>query len=112
MPSGVARTIEKLEQRLIDLILEVIPDAERDHKWGRLTFTRGGDWHHWICAVTSTKKAVKLTLHKGSLLADPSGAMEGDGRYTRHISFAADEELDPNVIAPILREAAKRQTEM
>jgi hypothetical protein len=37
---------------------------------GRLTFTREGDWHHWICAVSATKNAVKLVIHKGALLAD------------------------------------------
>ena len=26
--------------------------------WGRLTFTRAGDWHHWTCAIPSTKDAV------------------------------------------------------
>jgi hypothetical protein len=28
---------------LIDLILAVLPDAQHERKWGRLTFTRAGD---------------------------------------------------------------------
>jgi hypothetical protein len=99
-------------ERLIDLVQAELPDSEHDLKWGRLTFTRGGDWHHWICAVAPTKRAVRLVIHKGVLLDDPDAAMEGSGRYTRSISFDAPDEIDPDVVAPILREAAERQTEM
>ncbi len=94
------------------MILGELPEAQHERKWGQLTFTLQGDWHHWICAVASTKKAVKLVIHKGALLADPHGAMEGKGRYLRAIRFQAPEEINPSVLAPILREAAARQTEM
>jgi hypothetical protein len=99
-------------ERLIEVILAELPDAQHERKWGRLTFTREGNWHHWICAISPTKGAVKLVIHKGALLADPRGAMEGTGRYTRTVSFRTREEIDPDVVAPILREAAGRQTEM
>jgi hypothetical protein len=99
-------------ERLVELIRAVLPDARHERKWGRLTFTVEGDWHHWICAIAPTKDAVKLVFHKGSLLADPHGALEGEGRYIRTISFKAPGEIDPDVVAPILREAAARQTEM
>jgi hypothetical protein len=111
MPSldeGLSPTVE----RLVELVLGELPDAQYERKWGRLTFTREGDWHHWIAAVAPTKKAVKLVLHKGALLADPHGVMEGGGRYTRAIPFRAPDEVDPDVVGPILREAATRQTEM
>jgi hypothetical protein len=98
--------------RLIEAILGELPDAQHERKWGQLTFTRDGDWHHWICAVSPTKKAVKLVIHKGALLADPHGAMEGKGRYTRAIPFQAPDEIDAAILGPILREAAARQTEM
>jgi hypothetical protein len=99
-------------ERLVEVILAELPDAEHERKWGQLTFTREGDWHHWICAVSPTKNAVKLVIHKGVLLADPHRAMEGKGRYTRAIAFRAPDEINTDVVAPILREAAVRQTEM
>jgi hypothetical protein len=99
-------------ERLVEVILGELPHAERDRKWGQLTFTRGGDWHHWICAISPTKTAVKLMIHKGALLADPYEAMEGKGRYLRAIPFQAPDEINPDVVAPILREAAARQTEI
>jgi hypothetical protein len=99
-------------ERLIEVILDQLPDAQHQRKWGRLTFTRGGDWHHWICAVAPTRGGVKLVLHKGALLDDPHEAMEGAGRYTRAIPFRTPEEIDPERVAPLLRQAADRQTEM
>jgi hypothetical protein len=99
-------------ERLVDVILGELPDAHRERRWGRLTFTCGGDWHHWICAISPTKNALKLILHKGAMLADPQGAMEGGGRYTRAISFREPDEIDPAIVGPILREAAARQTQM
>lgn len=98
-------------ERLIEVLLGVLPDAELGRKWGQLTFTCEGDWHHWIGAISPTKKAVKLVIHKGALLADPHGTMEGNGRYTRSIPFQTPEEIDTDVLAPILLEAAARQTE-
>jgi hypothetical protein len=97
---------------LIGLVFGVLPDAEHARKWGQLTFTREGDWHHWICAITATRSAVKLVIHKGALLADPQGIMEGQGRYSRSIAFRSQDEIDAAVVAPILREAAARRTEM
>jgi hypothetical protein len=102
------RTVE----RLIDVVFDALPDAQHERKWGQLTFTRNDDWHHWICAISPTKKAVKLVIHKGALLADPHGVMQGEGRYSRNIPFRSADEIDTDVVASILREAATRQTEM
>src|SRR5215211_42035 len=74
-------------ERLIEVLLGALPDAPRELKWGRLTFTCEGDWHHWICAISPTKKEMKLMIHKGALFADPHGVMEGNGWYTRAIPF-------------------------
>jgi hypothetical protein len=99
-------------ERLIDVVVDALPDAEPALKWGRLTFTRNGDWHHWVCAIAPARKAVRLLIHKGALLADPRGVLEGDGRYLRAITFSAPDDVDADLIAPFLREAAARQREM
>jgi hypothetical protein len=99
-------------ERLIEVVLDALPGMQHERKWGQLTFTREGDWHHWICAISSSRQAVKLVLHKGVLLADPHEVMEGKGRYSRAIPFRSSEEIDADVLVPILREAAARQTEM
>jgi hypothetical protein len=99
-------------ERLIDVVVDVLPDAQHERKWGRLTFTRNEDWHHWLCAIAPTGKGAKLLVHKGALVADPHGVLQGEGRYLRGIAFASPEDVDADVVAPILREASARQTEM
>ena len=99
-------------ERLVEVVLGELPGAQQARKWGQLTFTREGDWHHWICAMSPTANAIKLVIHKGAMLDDPQGVMEGKGRYLRAIRFEKPDELDPDVVGPILREAAARQTEM
>jgi len=49
---------------------------------------------------------------QGRLLADPYGVMEGEGRYSPTIVVRSLEQIDADVLAPILGEAAARQTEM
>jgi hypothetical protein len=92
--------------------LDELPDAEHDHKWGQLKFTREADWHHWICAISPSKTAVKLVIHKGAMLADPHRTMEGSGPERRSMPFRTPDEIDPGVVMPILRPASDRQTEM
>jgi hypothetical protein len=99
-------------ERLIEVISGELPDAQHERKWAQLTFTREADWHHWICAISPRRKAVKLMIHKGAMLADPHRAMKGSGRYMRSIHFRTPDEIDPGVVVPILRQAADRQTEM
>ena len=80
-------------------------------KWQRLTFTVNDDWHHWLCAITVSRQAVSLTFHKGSLLDDPAGLLEGDGRYVRHVPYdrAAG---NPDAVKDLVRQAVTRQTDM
>jgi hypothetical protein len=107
LDEGLRPTVE----RLIDVVVEALPEAEDAWKWGRLTFTRNGDWHHWLCAIAPGRKSARLLVHKGALLADPHGVLEGDGRYLRAITFCSPDDVDADLIAPILREAAARQKE-
>jgi hypothetical protein len=99
-------------ERLVEVILEALPEAQHARKWGQLTFTQDGDWHHWICAISPTRKVIKLVLHKGAMLDDPDSVLEGSARYTRSIAFRAPDEIDASVVVPILRQAAQRRTEM
>jgi hypothetical protein len=109
---GLDERSRPIVERLLDVVADVLPDAEHAQKWGRLTFTRNEDWHHWLCAIAPTGKGVKLLIHKGALLADPHGLLKGEGRYLRAIAFASPEDVDADVVGPILREAAARQSEL
>ena len=80
-------------------------------KWGRLTFTIDGNWHHWLCAIAVTRGSVNLVFHKGSLLDDPAGLLRGDGRYLRHVTYD-DAVAHPEAVAGLLRQAIHHQTDM
>lgn len=80
-------------------------------KWRRLTFTVDDDWHHWLCAIAVAKRGVALVFHKGVLLDDPAGLLEGEGRYVREISYERAA-ADPDAVTALVREAVARQMEM
>jgi hypothetical protein len=80
-------------------------------KWGRLTFTLGGNWHHWLCAIAVTNREVKLMFHKGSLLDDPARLLQGDGRYVRHVE-QGQASADPEALTALVQEAIAHQTDL
>lgn len=84
------------------------PRLQRAVKWRRLTFTVGGDWHHWLCAVAAAKAGVRLVFHKG-VLADPEGMLTGSGRYVRELT---GEEVirRPQAVRALVAEAIRKQT--
>jgi hypothetical protein len=43
-------------ERLIEVIMGELHDVQHARKWGQLTFTRGADWHHWIYAVSPSRR--------------------------------------------------------
>lgn len=97
---------------LMQVIFEAEPAIEVAMKWRRLTFTLNGNWHHWICGIQTTKKGVTLHFHKGWLLPDPGGMLQGQGKHGRLIRFADGEEIDRDNLRILLRQAVIRQTEM
>lgn len=100
-------------EELADRVRATGSPAELDEaiKWNRLTFTVGGDWHHWVCAVSVTNRAVSLLFHQGALLDDPAGLLDGDGRYLRGLPYA-QARLDPGAATALIRQALARRNDM
>lgn len=97
--------------QLADLIRATLDDVEEAVKWGRLTFTVDGNWHHWLCAIGATKTETKLMFHKGALLDDPSGLLEGEGRYLRSVRHDVAT-AHPEAVMALIQEAILHQTDM
>jgi hypothetical protein len=90
---GVDERPRPTVERLIDLILGELPDAQHErngsahlHSRGRLAPADRRDLAH--------KKAAKVVIHKGALLADPR-VMERVGRYSRAIPFRSPNRSTP-----------------
>jgi hypothetical protein len=98
-------------QELAGLVRRAGGGLEEAVKWGRLTFTAGGDWHHWVCAVAESAKVVALVFHKGVLLDDPAGLLTGDAKYIRSVPY--DRAVaDPDAVIALVRSAIAHQTDM
>ncbi|HZO27313.1 MAG TPA: DUF1801 domain-containing protein [Chloroflexota bacterium] len=80
-------------------------------KWRRLTFTVHDNWHHWLCAVAVSRGGAKLVFHKGALLRDPDGLLQGESRYLREIPYDAAAAHSKAATA-LVREAIVHQTDM
>ena len=96
---------------LADLVRAAHAGLDEAVKWGRLTFTSGGDWHHWLCAVAASAKSVSLTFHKGALLADPAGLLQGSGKYVRQVPHEVAV-AHPREVGDLIKEAVAHQKDM
>lgn len=66
------------------MILGVSPEIQEDIKWQCPTFEYRGTM---ASLVVRTKKAAHLMFHRGTLLDDPTGILEGDGPQVRKVLF-------------------------
>ncbi len=106
---GADPTFAQVVRRLASVIADVEPRLECAVKWGRLTFALDGDYHHWICGIGVTKKAVALTFHFGGLLRDPAGLfIAGSSRFGRKLEYRVPECVDEAVVADFVSQALDR----
>lgn len=96
---------------LADLVRGAVQEVDVAIKWRRLTFTVDGNWHHWLCAISVTTRGVNLLFHKGSLLDDPAGVLEGEGRYLRHVPHHPAV-ANPKVVTALVHQAILHQTDI
>lgn len=102
-------TFVRLVRRLASVIGSVEPRLECAVKWGRLTFALDGDYHHWICGIGITKKAVVLTFHFGGLLRGPAGLFSaGASRFGRKLEYRVPEDVNDAVIVDFVSQALGR----
>jgi len=92
--------------RVRQLIHEADPDVVETWKWRGVPV-----WEHdgILCTGETYKQVVKLTFHKGAVLADPKGlfnaSLEGNAR--RAIDLREGDRLDPAAFKALIRAAAK-----
>jgi len=121
MPQDQALAVEQWLSRLdpptrteVEQVEQVVtaadPRVRRAVKWGRLTYSLEGNWHHWLCAVAVSKRARRLVFHKGALLEDRSGLLDGDGRYVREIPLA-EALRQGDGVADLVRSAIRHETD-
>jgi len=116
---GVMEYIEKSEppsqeliKALMQIVLEAEPQMEEAIKWNRITFTLNGNWNHWICGIEQTKRQVSFIFHKGALLTDSSGLLQGTGKYIRQIRVTGLTDTNKKKLIDLIKQAVAKQMVM
>lgn len=77
-------------QAVRKIILETDPKMEECIKWSSPTFTYKGNMASFFM---NAKKMVSLMFHKGAILPNSSGLLEGNGKEARTARFANLEDI-------------------
>ena len=78
-------------QRVREIILGVHPQMQETIKWSSPTFIYKGNMASYFM---NAKKHVSLMFHKGALIQDKTGLLEGEGKEGRTAKFANMEEIE------------------
>lgn len=78
-------------QRVREIILETDPRIEEAIKWSSPTFMYRGNIASFFM---NAKKFVSLMFHKGALIPDNTGLLEGDGKEARVARFVDLEDIE------------------
>lgn len=78
-------------QRVREIILNAHPAMEETIKWSSPTFIYKGNMASYFM---NAKKHVSLMFHKGALIHDATGLLQGDGKEGRTAKFANMEEIE------------------
>jgi uncharacterized protein YdeI (YjbR/CyaY-like superfamily) len=73
------------------IILSADDRVEETIKWSSSTFMYKGNMASFFM---NSKKAVSLMFHKGALIKDASGLLEGDGKEARAARFNDMKDID------------------
>lgn len=93
-------------RRLHSIILSVDKRFRSSIKWKMLTYAINGDFHHWICAVSITKKNIGLAFHFGGLLDDEKHLLvKGGSKFFRKIEIDSLHKIDEAAIKELLLQA-------
>ncbi len=97
-------------KKMVEVLAEVIESVDKkltcEIKWGRLTYGFSGDYHHWICGIAQTKKAISLIFHFGGILDDKNKKfIAGDSFFFRKLEYPEIGDIDKKVIKDFVKQA-------
>ena len=78
-------------QRVREIILNAHPGIEETIKWSSPTFMYKGNMASYFMKA---KKHVSLMFHKGAMIQEASGILEGDGKEGRSAKFFSMEDIE------------------
>ncbi len=88
---------------LRDLIEQTVPNAVETFKWSRPVYATEKNF----CYLAVAKKYVTLGFTNFEKITDPHNLLEGTGKQMRHIKIKSMEELDTEMLATMIADAAQ-----
>jgi hypothetical protein len=89
---------------LRDFVKRVEPGLSEAVKWGNGCWVGRKGPVAYVYAATGY---VQFGFFRGSSLKDPTGLLEGEATYVRHIKVRDPSEIDERAFAALLRQAAR-----
>jgi hypothetical protein len=99
-------TIQAIIRALRRLVRSAEPQLIESVKWGNGCWLAGSEP---VAYVYADAACVQFGFLTGSSLADPSGLLEGTGRYVRHIKVRKTRDINRSAFEALLRQAASRR---
>ena len=101
--SGQVRRNQDVIRALRTFVKRVAPQLQESVKWGNGCWVQG---KVPVAYVYSALDHVQFGFFGGSSLKDPSGLLEGEGKYVRHIKVRRRSDIDEKKFGTLLRQAA------
>ncbi|MCI5059073.1 MAG: DUF1801 domain-containing protein [Flavobacteriales bacterium] len=105
-----AHPLDREIQLVRSIIMDVDPKIEETIKWSSPTFMYKGNMASFFM---NAKKHVSLMFHKGALINDDSGLLEGDGKEGRVAKFSSVEDIEDKkeALTNVVKEWMRMQDE-
>ena len=99
--------VVKTVHALIELVRAACPDSDETVQlgWRSVSFSRGGVMKGSICSVMPHEDWVNVQFLQGTSLEDPGGLLEGTGKTMRHVKVRSVDEMDPEALSALVRQA-------
>jgi len=102
--AGQAPRNQDVIRALRKFVKRVAPQLEESVKWGNGCWVRG---KVPVAYVYSAPDHVQFGFFGGSALKDPSGLLQGEGKFVRHIKVRKRTDIDEKQFGALLRQAAR-----
>jgi hypothetical protein len=103
--AGVDAAAAPVVQALDAAVRRAFPGSTVAIKYRILMYSLAGDWRHWVCAISATKKSVGLQFLYGVLLDDPRHVLRAGTSVLKTWDFGFDDEVDPAAVGAYVKEA-------
>ena len=102
--AGQAPRNQHVIRALRKFVKGVAPQLQESVKWGNGCWVKGDEP---VSYVYSAMDHVQFGFFRGAALDDPTGLLEGKGKFVRHIKLCKSADIDERAFSALRRQAAR-----